>query len=107
MPAVAVSSQAAVERLMPAVKQLSPAEMREVTRPLAECRAPTGQPVGEAAALLQATKGDCPARAARATCRRGAWLRFFTRAASVGHGTSHGARTFWSSSDALRRAERR
>jgi hypothetical protein len=55
------SSQAAVERLIAAVKQLSPAELREFTRQLAERREQNGKQASEETALIQATKARLPA----------------------------------------------
>ena len=61
MPTVSGSSQAAGERLMAAVKQLSPAELREFTRQFAEWWEQNGKRVSEEATLIQATKAHLPA----------------------------------------------
>lgn len=53
---VSASSQATVERLMVAVKQLSPAELQEFARQFAEWREQNGKPVDEDMALLASIK---------------------------------------------------
>lgn len=61
MPTVSEASQAAAERLMTAVKQLTPAELREFTRQFAEWREQNGKRASEEEALIQATKAHLPA----------------------------------------------
>jgi hypothetical protein len=56
MPTVSVPSQAAVERLMAAVKQLSPAELHEFARQFAEWREQNGKRSDEGAAVLASIK---------------------------------------------------
>jgi hypothetical protein len=53
MPTVSVSSQATVERLITAVKQLSPAELREFMRQFAEWREQNGKQTSEETTLLR------------------------------------------------------
>jgi hypothetical protein len=58
---VSEASQVAAERLMTAVKQLTPAELREFTRQFAEWREQNGGQENEEAVLIQATKAHLPA----------------------------------------------
>jgi hypothetical protein len=61
MPTVQVPAQLTVEHLMTAVKQLSPAELREFMRQFAEWQEQNGKQADEEAALIQATKARLPA----------------------------------------------
>jgi hypothetical protein len=69
MPTAPRSSQAAVERLIAAVKQLSPAELREFTRQFAEWQEQNGKQVSEETALIQSTKARLPAAEERRLTR--------------------------------------
>jgi hypothetical protein len=61
MRTVSISSHETVERLLTAVKQLSPAELREFTRQLAEWQQRNGKQASEEAALIRVTKAHLPA----------------------------------------------
>jgi hypothetical protein len=61
MPTVHVPAQLTIEHLMAAVKQLSPAELREFKRQFAEWQKKNGKQENEEAALIQATKARLPA----------------------------------------------
>jgi hypothetical protein len=60
MSTVQASAQLTVEHLMTAVKQLSPAKLREFRRQFAEWQEQNGAQADEEAALIQATKARLP-----------------------------------------------
>lgn len=61
MPTVQVPAQMTVEHLMAAVKQLSPAELREFKRRFTQWQEQDSKQADEEAALIQATKARLPA----------------------------------------------
>jgi hypothetical protein len=61
MPTVQVSAQLTVEHLMAAVKQFSPAELREFKRQFAQWQKKNGKQENKEVALRQATKARLPA----------------------------------------------
>jgi hypothetical protein len=71
MPTVEAPVQLSVEHLLAAVKQLSPAELREFARELAAWQERNGQQAEEEAELIQATKARLPAADERRLRRLG------------------------------------
>ena len=61
MPTVLVPAQLTVEHLMAAIKQLSPAELREFAQHFAAWQEKNGVQADEEAQLIQATKTRLPA----------------------------------------------
>jgi len=61
MPTVQVPAQLTVEHLLAAVKQLSPAELREFVQQLTAWQEQNGRQAEEEAALIKATKERLPA----------------------------------------------
>lgn len=61
MPIVQVPVQLTVEHLMAAIRQLSPAELREFTQQFAQWQEQNGKQVDDEAALIEATKARLPA----------------------------------------------
>jgi hypothetical protein len=65
MPTVLVPAQLTVEHLMTAVKQLSPAELREFAQQFSAWQEKNGAQVENETALIQATKARLPVADAR------------------------------------------